>query len=282
MKPALVTFLTYAVALALVPPPPCTDKQVGDVVAVLTASPNLPGCKRDSGFNWVALFNTTDGLPIDEQVQASTTSNDCAALNADVGKLNVSSCSVWNVDLAALVKQGLQKWHSAKQTYIFMEVPKECTAGQVAAFVASVKASRNLESCSKAVGFDWLTFFTTDVLPMYTKVTESMSSTECAAFFADIHELQVDSCMLWANRLPQLVAHKPQYWVDSKSYFLRWTNNSTKSNATTTTPSTTAAPTSSVASTTTLAPITTMAKSSASTLAAQVLAAALALAIFIV
>ncbi|KAH9186796.1 hypothetical protein AeNC1_011228 [Aphanomyces euteiches] len=219
-------------------------------------------------------------LPIDEQVSASTTSKDCAALNVDVGKLNVSSCSVWNVDLAALVKQGLQKWYSAKHTYIFMEVPKECTNGQVAAFVASVKASPNLESCSKAVGFDWLTFFTTDVLPTYTKVTESMASKECSAFFADIHELQVDSCMLWANRLPQLVAHKPQYWVDSKSYFLRWTNNSTKSTATTTSSSTTAAP--SVASTTTLAPITTMAKSSASTIAAQVLAAALALAIFIV
>ncbi|KAH9137149.1 hypothetical protein AeRB84_017970 [Aphanomyces euteiches] len=112
---------------------------------------------RDSGFNWVALFNTTDGLPIDEQVSASTTSKDCAALNVDVGKLNVSSCSVWNVDLAALVKQGLQKWYSAKHTYIFMEVAKECTTGQVAAFVASVKASPNLESCSKAVG---LTFFT--------------------------------------------------------------------------------------------------------------------------
>ncbi|KAH9072683.1 hypothetical protein Ae201684P_015756 [Aphanomyces euteiches] len=196
---------------------------------------------RDSGFNWVALFNTTDGLPIDEQVSASTTSKDCAALNVDVGKLNVSSCSVWNVDLAALVKQGLQKWYSAKHTYIFMEVAKECTTGQLL-------ESRRVD------------LLHADVLPTYTKVTESMASKECSAFFADIHELQ--------------------YWVDSKSYFLRWTNNSTKSTATTTSSSTTAAP--SVASTTTLAPITTMAKSSASTIAAQVLAAALALAIFIV
>ncbi|KAH9106938.1 hypothetical protein LEN26_014415 [Aphanomyces euteiches] len=272
MKLVVLSMLAYALAQA---PAPCTEKQIGDVVAAINASTNLAGCTKDSGYNWLTFFTTADGLSTEQQEQASSDSKSCMALVAEANKLTVPSCLVWNNDLATLIKQSLGDWTTAKNRFIVATVKTypRCTNEQLTAFVALVSESKNLDSCSKAAGFAWLTFFTTQDIPTQAQLAATSASKECAAFVADVNGLKVDACALWIDNLQHLITLKPDNWVDAKVAGLKVAGNSSlPSNATN---ATTSAPT--ISSNTTTAAQTTTPKSSASTVAAGVLAAVVAL-----
>ncbi|KAG9399869.1 hypothetical protein AC1031_011289 [Aphanomyces cochlioides] len=221
MKLASLAFLACAAAQfpCDISPPNCTDQQVGQVVTTIASSTNLAGCTKDSGYNWATFFNTTDSKPTDEQQQASKYSVSCNALLSEVNSLNVTSCMFWYQDFAAIVKHQFEDLAFDKQLGTTMK-PKFipwCTGEQKNAFYASLKTSKNLDGCTKASGFDWLSFFSKDdVFPTQNQYWTSLKAKECLAFVDDVHQLKLDSCVLWIGDITYFTTRPIDAWVSVK------------------------------------------------------------------
>ncbi|KAF0691314.1 Aste57867_17428 [Aphanomyces stellatus] len=207
--------ITTTLALAsLAAAAPCTPAQAGVVVSAVKASTNLDGCTKDSGFNWLTFF-TTDAIPTDAQASASLASKSCLALVGEANGLKTDSCTLWNNDLSKLVTQDPVAWIKAKQSAA-PKLPAACTPAQAGVVVSAVKASTNLDGCTKDSGFNWLTFFTTDAIPTDAQASASLASKSCLALVGEANGLKTDSCTLWNNDLSKLVTQYPVAWIKAK------------------------------------------------------------------
>ncbi|KAF0710837.1 hypothetical protein As57867_005444, partial [Aphanomyces stellatus] len=177
-------------------------------------STNLDGCTKDSGFNWLTFF-TTDAIPTDAQASASLASKSCLALVGEANGLKTDSCTLWNNDLSKLVTQDPVAWIKAKQSAA-PKLPATCTPAQAGVVVSAVKASTNLDGCTKDSGFNWLTFFTTDAIPTDAQASASLASKSCLALVGEANGLKTDSCTLWNNDLSKLVTQDPVAWIKAK------------------------------------------------------------------
>ncbi|CAK4687255.1 hypothetical protein LEN26_017578 [Aphanomyces euteiches] len=221
MKLALLAFLACAAAQLPcdIRPPNCTDQQVGQVVTAIASSTNLTGCTKDSGYNWATFFNTTDSQPTDKQVQTSKYSVSCNALLSEVHELKVPSCIFWYQSFAYIVKQKFEDWAIGKHLFTTVK-PKFipwCSQKQKKTFYASLKSSKHLHGCSKASGFDWSSFFSTDdAFPTQTQYWAALKAKECLAFVDDVQQLEVEQCAFWMGDTSTFISRSIDAWVSEK------------------------------------------------------------------